>query len=149
MQISAEVSLWIGIIGTLAGVGGLGFAIYQWAVLSQSKKRRQEIQFLLAGVGHLALAKVQAWNNQISLLPRPNEDQDLQVFRIHEHAKDDLAEIYSLVSALEGTIDSEKSATTALLKKNIEQNELNNKLQEIGLKNPTHPNNQKKTSEKL
>ena len=141
MTISAELSFWIGVVGTLFGILGTGISIYQWAVINENKKRRQEIQFVLAGVGNLALSKVQAWNNQLSLLPRPKEETELEIFRVHSHARDDLAEIHSLASALEGTIDSECSATSALLKKGIEQNELNNKLQSVGLQNPTHPIN--------
>ncbi|MBX3640499.1 MAG: hypothetical protein KF888_08300 [Nitrosomonas sp.] len=144
MQISAEISFWIGIIGTLVGVIGLGITIYHWAISNENKKRKREIQFILAGVGNLALSKAQAWNNQIGLLPKPKGDVDLETLRVHSKARDDLTEIHSLVSALEGTIDSECSATISLLEKCIKQNELNNKLQTVGLQNPTHPNNQNK-----
>ena len=143
MEIIESVSFWIGAIGTLAGILGLGIAIYQWAIINESKKRRQEIQFVLAGVGNLALSKVQAWNNQINLLPHPKEDAELDIFRVHSNARDDFLEISGLVTALEGTIDSETSATTSLLEKSIKQGELNNKLQSVGLENPTHPNNMK------
>jgi len=141
MEISPAVSFWVGVIGTVVGIVGCGIAIYQWAIINENKKRRQENQFLLAGIGHLALSKMQAWNNQIRLLPRPNSDEELEIFRIHTSARDDLGEVYSLASALEGTIDSRTSATTALLEKGMRQAELNNKLQEIGLQNPTRPKN--------
>mgnify|MGYP007020038730 CR=1 FL=1 len=59
------------------------------------------------------------------------------MLRTLHNAKDDIAEIQSMVSALEGTICLEFSATTELLKKNIEDSKLNNQLQEIGLQNPT------------
>ena len=61
MEISASTSFWIGAIGTLVGILSVGIAIYQWAVLNEAKKRRHEIQFILAGVGHLALSKCQSW----------------------------------------------------------------------------------------
>jgi len=43
MNISAEVSFWVGVAGLLIGIIGLGIAIYQWAVLNESKKRKKEI----------------------------------------------------------------------------------------------------------
>jgi hypothetical protein len=64
MDVVTIISLLVGIIGT-------GIAIYQWAVLNESAKRKKEIQFLLAGVSNISLAKQQAWINQISLLKIP------------------------------------------------------------------------------
>lgn len=148
MEISAELSFWIGVIGTSVGVISLGVTVYQSAVMNERKKHQldqkkklSEIQYLLAGVGNLALAKVQAWHNQASLLPKPQDDKDLEMFRVHSNAKDDLMEVSSLVSALEGTIDLKFSATTQLLEKSIEQSKLNNELQKIGLENPTIKSN--------
>ena len=137
MEISATVSFWIGIVGIIVGLIGLGIAIYQWAVIDESKKQLVKIQYTLAGVGTLALAKVQAWNNQASLLPKLETNEDLAMLRVHSNARDDLMEISSLVSALEGSIDPESSATTTLLEKAINQGKLNNELQKIGLENPT------------
>ncbi|MDV6347094.1 hypothetical protein R2083_06145 [Nitrosomonas sp. Is35] len=137
MEISASASFWIGMIGTLVGVLSGGIAVYQWAVINEAKKRRHEIQFILAGVGHLVLSKCQSWNNQIALLARPETADGLGIFRVHVSARDDMNEIHSLVTALEGTIDSSSSASKALLQKSIEQAKLNNELQETALKNPT------------
>ncbi|WP_318468308.1 hypothetical protein [Photobacterium leiognathi] len=130
MDIASTISLLVGIIGT-------GIAIYQWAVLNESKKRKKEIQFLLAGISNLSLAKQQAWINQISLLNQPQEAEQLAHARSCVRARDDLSEIQSLVAALEGSIDSDCSATTAILEKTLEQTKLNNQIQAESLKNPT------------
>lgn len=130
MDISSTLGLLVGIIGT-------GVAIYQWAILNVTKKREEELQFLLAGISHAALSKQQAWINQISLLPPPKNEVDLSIIRIHARARDDLSEIHAVVSALEGTINTESSAITAMLEKTLKQGELNNKIQEVALANPT------------
>ncbi len=140
MEVSESTSFWIGVVGTLVGVISAGIAIYQWAVINEAKKRRHEIQFILAGIGHLALSKCQAWDNQIALLTKPGSIEDLKVFQVHVSAKDDLIEIHSLVTALEGTIDPDSSASKSLLHKSIEQAKLNNELQEAALRNPTRMN---------
>jgi len=135
MDVVTTISLLVGIIGT-------GIAIYQWAVLNESKKRKKEIQFLLAGVSNISLAKQQAWINQISLLNSPQDPEQLAHARSCFRARDDLGEIQSLVAALEGSIDSDSSATTAILQKTLTDSQLNNKIQEEALKNPTLPKNQ-------
>jgi hypothetical protein len=135
------------ILSLLFGFTGTGIAIYQWAVLNESKKRNKEIQYLLAGVSNLSLAKQQAWINQISLLNTPNDPEQLAHARACVRARDDLGEVHSLVSALEGVIDADNSATTSILKKSLEQSKINNQLQEEGLKNPTLPHNQKKNEQ--
>jgi len=142
MDVTEILSLLFGFIGT-------GIAIYQWAVLNESKKRNKEIQYLLAGVSNLSLAKQQAWINQISLLNNPQDPEQLAHARSCVRARDDLSEVHSLVSALEGVIDSDNSATTSILKKSLEQSKLNNQLQEEGLKNPTLVQNQKNNDQAL
>lgn len=137
MDATSVISLCVGIIGT-------AIAIYQTAVINESKKRHRELQFLLAGISNIALAKHQSWINQGNWLPEPVGDHEKQLYRIHARARDDFAEIANTVSALEGTIDSESSAITAMLEKGIKQVQLNNELQNEGLKNPTLPNNPKK-----
>lgn len=149
MEISESMSFWIGVIGTFMGILSTGIAIYQWAVINETKKRRHEIQFILAGVGHLVLGKCQSWDNQIGLLARPETANDLGIFRAYASVRDDLIEIKNLVSALEGTVDSNSSASIALLQKGIEQAKLNNELQEIALKNPTRHEPLGKRSEEL
>ncbi len=134
MDIEPAVSLATGIIGT-------AIAIYQAAVLKERKKRDAQLQYLLAGIGNSALTKSQAWINQINLLPQPTNESELSVFRVHARARDDLSEIHNLAAALEGVIDSEGSAITSMLKKIAEQGELNNKIQEIGLRNPSKAKN--------
>lgn len=119
-------------------------AIYQLALLKEREKSHRKYQYLLASVGNISLQKMQKWTTQISGIPsEPNSYDTLFVLRTLHNAKDDIAEIQSMVSALEGTICSDFSATTELLKKNIEDSKLNNKLQEIGLQNPTRSENLK------
>ena len=127
----------LSIISLLVGVIGTGIAIYQWAVLNESKKRQEQLQYLLAGISHAALSKQQTWINQMGLLPPPQTEADLSVIRVHARARDDLSEIHSVVAALEGTIDTESSAITAILEKTLKQGEINNKIQETALANPT------------
>jgi hypothetical protein len=127
------------LIISIVGVIGTAVAIYQWAVLNESQKRRRELQFLLAGIHQVAISKQVEWNNQISFLPRPQSDKDLEIFRIHARARDSLMEIASAITALESVIDTDSSAISAMLEKTIKQTELNNRLQAEGLKNPTLP----------
>jgi hypothetical protein len=134
LDIESAVSLATGIIGT-------AIAIYQTAVLKERKKRDAQLQYLLAGIGNSALTKSQTWINQISLLPKPENESELAIFRVHARAKDDLSEIHNLATALEGVIDAEGSAITSMLKKIAEQGELNNRIQEIGLRNPSKAKN--------
>lgn len=135
MDTMATISLIVGVIGT-------AIAIYQWAVLNESKKRRKEIQFLLAGISNLSLSKQQSWINQISLLNNSDDPEQIAHAKILFRAKDDFGEVQSLVSALERSIDSDNSATTAILEKTLTDTKLNNQIQEEALKNPTLPNPQ-------
>lgn len=127
------------VIFSIVGVIGTAVAIYQWAVLNESKKRRHELQFLLAGIHQLAISKQIEWNNQMSFLPKPQSDKDLEILRIHARARDNLMEISSAITALESVIDTDSSAIYAMLEKTLKQTELNNRIQTEGLKNPTIP----------
>ncbi|RUO71652.1 hypothetical protein [Idiomarina ramblicola] len=131
------VGLGIGIAGLVVGVIGTGIALYQWGVMNEAKKRRHELQYLLAGISNTALLRRQSWLNQLSLYPAPQGEADLNLKRMLVRARDDLSEIHSLVAALEGAVDSEKSATTEILKKTIEQGELNNRIQKLASQNQT------------
>lgn len=122
---------YVTIISFIFGAISALFATYERAVIVESKKRRTEIQYLLAGIGNTATSKQIAWNNQISLLPPPDNKNDTEVYKAHVRARDDLLEIYGLVSALEGTVDSTGSASTRILEKNIKQAELNKRLQQL------------------
>ena len=130
------------IIISIIGVIGTAIAIYQWAVINESKKRRSELQFLLAGINKLALSMQLEWSNQISLLSRPQSEKDMEIYRLHVRVRDNLMEIGSTISALENVIDTDSSAVTAMLEKTIKQAELNNRLQAEGQKNPLLPHNQ-------
>lgn len=129
------ISFAVGIIGT-------GISVYQWAVINESKKRKNELQYLLAAIHSLALSKQQGWNVQMTLLPSPKDEQQLENLRIHARARDDFVEMSSLASTLEGTIATDSSAISALLKQALENSKLNNLLQEEALRNPTLPKNQ-------
>ena len=78
----------------------------------------------------------------MSFLPRPQNDKDLEILRIHARARDNLMEISGAITALESVIDTEDSAICKMLEKTIKQTELNNRLQSEGLKNPTLPKSQ-------
>jgi protein subunit release factor A len=132
----------LNIIMAMVGVIGTSIAIYQWAVLNESKKRRSELQFLLAGIHQLSLSKQMAWNNQMGLLPKPQDTKDISIIRLHARARDNFAEIASTITALENVIETDTSAIQNMLKKTIEGAKLNNELQNEGLKNPLLPKDQ-------
>ena len=130
MDLSEIISLSVGIIGT-------AIAIYQFAVIKENKKRKNEIQHILAGINHAALQKQMSWQNQISTLPKLETDQEWEFGRALLRARDDFQEIGGLTQALEGTIDTENSAIKKLMEQGIEITKLNNELQAEGLNNPT------------
>ncbi len=130
MELTETIALVVGIIGT-------SIAIYQWAVINEAKKRKNELQYLLAGINSLAIQKQLAWQNQISLLNKPDTPDEWEVARLHVRARDDATEIASLTVALEGTIDTDNSAITAMMDKYTSLTEKNNKLQAASMKNPT------------
>lgn len=130
MSLSEIISLSVGIIGT-------AIAIYQFAIIKENKKRKNEIQHILAGIHHAALQKQMSWQNQISTLPKLETAQDWEYGRALLRARDDFQEIVGLTQALEGTIDTENSAIKKLMQQSIEITKLNNELQTEGLKNPT------------
>jgi hypothetical protein len=137
MEISSAVSFWIGITGTLIGIIGTGIAIYQWAVLNETNKRKSELQYILAGINNAALQKQVSWQNQMNTLHKFESAQDWEMGRVYLKAKDDMGEIASLAIALEGAINIEESAIGKMMDKSIEMVRKNNELQSEGLKNPT------------
>jgi hypothetical protein len=136
MVIDDTISLWFGGVGTLVGVIGLGISIYQWAVINEGKKRKSELQYILAGINNAAIQKQMAWQNQINTLPKLESPQDWEMGRLYLRARDDFSEIASLTIALEGTIDIDNSAISAMMDKSIEIVQKNNALQSEGMKNP-------------
>ena len=130
MDLSEILSLSIGLIGT-------AIAIYQFAVIRENKKRKNEIQHIIAGINHAALHKQMSWQNQITSLPKLETDQDWEYGRALVRARDDFQELVGLTQALEGTIDTENSAVKKLMEQSIAITKLNNELQAEGLKNPT------------
>jgi len=130
MGLGETISLLVGIIGT-------GVAIYQWAILNETKKRKRELQYIIAGINNAALQKQQAWQNQISLIATPETQSDWETARLYVRAKDDFAELASLTIALEGTIDVEGSAISDMMDKYLASVRKNNELQTEAMKNPT------------
>lgn len=126
-----------GLISFFVAVIGTSVSIYQAAVLNESKKRKMEFQYLLAGINHLALQKQTAWNNQLTTLTPEEATTQLEKARTVLRARDDFAEIAQLTVALEGTINTESSAIGDMMNRSIEMVKKNNELQTEGLKNPT------------
>ncbi|WP_045858597.1 hypothetical protein [Teredinibacter purpureus] len=141
MEMSEALSLGIGVIGT-------AIAIYQAAVIRENKKRKREIQYLLAGVNNAALQKQISWQNRISTLPKLETDKDWELGNTLMRARDDCQEIASLTVALEGAIDVDYSAIKAMMQKFIDTTKQNNELQAEGLKNPTLKHNRESSEEK-
>ena len=137
MEISSTVSFWIGVSGTIVGIIGTGIAIYQWAVLNETNKRKSELQYILAGINNAALQKQVSWQNQMNTLPKFESPEDWEKGRLYLRAKDDMGEIASLAVALEGAIDIKNSAIGKMMEQSIEMVRKNNELQNEGLKNPT------------
>ena len=140
MDAITAISLAVGIIGT-------AIAIYQAAVIRETKNRYRELQYILAGISNMAIGKNQSWVNQGYFLGDGSSDHDREILRLHARARDDFAEMANAISSLEGTIDPNSSAITDMLKKMKEQIQINNELQAEGLKNPTLPRNMVKNSE--
>lgn len=138
----------IAIISLLVGVIGTAIAIYQAAVIREGKKRKSELQYILAGINNAALQKQQTWQNQISTLKKLETEQDWEMGRLYLRARDDFAEIASLTIALEGTIDVDNSAIKSMMDKAIEIVKKNNILQEEGRKNPLFNNPAPESNEK-
>jgi hypothetical protein len=104
-------------LGLVVGVIGTAIAIYQAAMINESRKRKNELQYLFAGINAAAVQKQKAWQNQISLLPKPSTSEEWAVALAYVRARDDMAEIANLTSALEGTIDPDNSAIVAMMDK--------------------------------
>lgn len=105
------------ILGLLFGVVGTGIAVYQTAVINEGKKRKHELQYLLAGINAAANQKQMTWQNQISLLQPPSTPDEYKIAQSLVRARDDVMEIAALSSALEGTIDTNNSAIVAMMDK--------------------------------
>lgn len=105
------------ILGLVVGIIGTVIAVYQTAVINEGKKRKNELQYLLAGINAVANLKQQAWQNQISLLQTPQTPEEREIVKLSIRARDDANEIGGLTSALEGTIDTENSAILTMMDK--------------------------------
>ncbi len=118
------------ILGLLFGIVGTGIAVYQTAVINEGKKRKHELQYLLAGINAAANQKQMAWQNQISLLAPPSTPEEYKVAQSLVRARDDVMEIAALSSALEGTIDTNNSAIVAMMDKYKSITDKNNEMME-------------------
>ena len=134
------------LIMSVFGVFGTSIAIYEWAVINESKKRKGEFQYLLASINNLAIRKQTTWQTQLSLFGAPQTPEEWSVAQLYCRARDEFSEFSGLAVALEGSIDSGKSAITAMTQKSIELIKLGNVLQTEGLKNPLN-NSQGKQNE--
>ncbi len=105
------------VLGLIVGIIGTAIAIYQAAIINESKKRKNELQYLFAGINAAAAQKQKAWQNQIALMPKPSTSEEWAIAHSHIRARDDMAEIANLTSALEGTIDPDNSAIVAMMDK--------------------------------
>lgn len=115
------------ILGLIVSFIGISIAVYQAAVINEGKKRKHELQHLLAGVHALAVHKASAWKNQISLISEPPSPEKLEVLQLHIRARDDMHSISSLCVALEGAIDTNNSAIDVVVSKVGERVRENNK----------------------
>ena len=109
-------------------------AVYQFAVIKESKERKREFQHLLAGINSLALQKGVGWTNQLSSFDSNDLAERSQEIRVMLRARDEVGEIASLALALEGTIDTDYSAIANLQEKSIEAARRNTEFQkEVGV----------------
>jgi hypothetical protein len=119
------------ILSLLVGILSTCIAVYQAAIIKANKKRNTEIQFILAGINNAAIQKQISWANQISLLKKPNNEEDWFSVRTHINARDGFSEISQLVTALEGTIDIDSSAISKMYDRSIDVAKKNNELQSM------------------
>lgn len=119
-----------GIIFGLLGSIGSCIAIYQKGVMNESKKRKSELQYILAAINSLANQKQQFWQNQINLLSQPETPEQWEIARLHMRAKDSFAEIASQAMAMEGIIDADESAIDKMGEKGLEAIKRSNLMQE-------------------
>ena len=103
--------------GFVLAVISTGIAIYQFAIIRESKKRKNELQYLFAGINAATVQKQQAWQNQIALLPTPKTPEEWAIAHAYIRARDDMGEVANLTSALEGTIDPDNSAIVSMMDK--------------------------------
>lgn len=119
------------ILGLLFGFIGTGIAVYQTAVINEGKKRKHELQYLLAGINAVAVQKQGTWQNQISLLSPPESPEEHKVTQAYVRARDDATEIATLSSALEGTIDTGNSAILSMMDKYKSITDKNNEMMTV------------------
>ena len=128
----------LSVISLLVGIIGTAIAIYQTAVLNESKKRNSELQFLLAGINSSAAQKMQSWQNQISIASDSLTHEKMDEFKLLIRARDDFTDLSNLTVSLEGAIDPDSSAISKMMDKYLETVQKNNEIQKYNMQNPAH-----------
>ena len=117
-------NLIIDIITTISAVLGTGAAIWQTAIVRETDKRKNEIQYLLAGIGKLSGMKMMKWKQQIQLLEKNDTKYDRQeILNIYYFFRDEINEISVLATALEGAVASGTTATEQIEEKILQKQE--------------------------
>ena len=117
------------VLGLIGAVGSL-IAVYQWGGINENKKRKRELQYILASINSSALQKQQFWQNQISSLGEVKTEEEWEIARLHMRARDSFAEIAQQALAMEGIIDTEYSAIERIAEKGLDAIKRANKMQE-------------------
>ncbi len=110
-----EIEIIFGLVGCI----GTFVAIYQWGTLNETKKRKRELQYILASLNNSALQKQNSWQNQISALPNPSNEQEWEMLKVHMRARDSFAELSQQLTAMEGIIDTEYSAIEKMTERSL------------------------------
>ncbi|GEA05227.1 hypothetical protein KUL17_41240 [Alteromonas sp. KUL17] len=126
----------LSVISLLVGIIGTAIAIYQTAVLNESKKRNGELQFLLAGINSSAAQKMQSWQNQISIASDSLTPDKMDEFKLLIRARDDFTDLSNLTVSLEGAIDPDSSAISKMMDKYLDTVQKSNEIQKCNMQNP-------------
>lgn len=107
--------------GWILGVIGSLISVYQLALIRGQSKERRNFQYLLAALNGSAIAKQMRWQVNISLLPPPQSERDLEIRRIYETARSDMIDLAQQAFALERSINSDSSAIQTIQRQAEEQ----------------------------
>jgi len=121
-------------IASFVSVVSTVISICQFVVLRERKKQDAKMQHLLAGIRNSALRKCMAWSNQIQNQLETKNENDVEKLGFMMRARDDFAEIVSVVQALEGAVDPDGSAMMRLLGQDRATVQVTNQIREEGLR---------------
>jgi hypothetical protein len=127
----------LNILGLIFAVVGFAYMVYQQTVIQEGKKQRGRMQYALASINNSAIGKQIAWQNRMRTLHELKTQSDWELGNTLMRGRDDFIEISGLAMALEGIIDSDKSAIQDMMQRSIDMTKLNNELQTEASKNPT------------